>query len=115
MVIRLAFFQMPHKTQLSDNTKHLLTPFVFQVAGIRVNLNQFRDEMEQCVVNQEFSKAAELKQQIIELEEQKELLDSQENSFSQTVRSEEKVTYTIFSLCYSQSQKQIENSGMRKL
>ena len=52
------------------------------------------------MVNQEFSKAAELKQQIIELEEQKELLDSQENSFSQTVRSEEKVTYTInFSLC----------------
>ncbi|CAH3143074.1 unnamed protein product [Porites lobata] len=61
-----------------------------KVAGIRVKLNQFRDEMEQCVVNQEFSKAAELKQQIIELEEQKELLDSQEYSFSQTVRSEEK-------------------------
>ena len=100
MVVRLAFYQMPPKTQLSDNTKHLLTPFVFQVAGIRVKLNQFRDEMEQCVLNQEFSKAAELKQQIIELEEQKELLDSQENSFSQTVRSEEKVTYTInFSLC----------------
>ena len=49
------------------------------------------------MVNQEFSKAAELKQQIIELEEQKELLDSQENSFSQTVRSEEKVTY--ISMC----------------
>ena len=111
MVIRLAFFQMPHKTQLSDNRKHLLTPFVFQVAGIRVNLNQFRDEMEQCVVNQEFSKAAELKQQIIELEEQKELLDSQESSFSQTVRSEEKVTYTIFSLCYSQSQKKLKIQG----
>ena len=49
------------------------------------------------MVNQEFSKAAELKQQIIELEEQKELLDSQENSFSQTVRSEEKVIY--ISMC----------------
>ena len=70
---------------------------VFQVAGIRVKLNQFRDEMEQFVVNQEFSKAAELKQQIIELEEQKELLDSQEYSFSQTVRSEEKVIY--ISMC----------------
>ena len=45
------------------------------------------------MVNQEFSKAAELKQQIIELEEQKELLDSQEYSFSQTVRSEEKVIF----------------------
>lgn len=53
--------------------------------------------MEQFVVNQEFSKAAELKQQIIELEEQKELLDSQEYSFSQTVRSEEKVIY--ISMC----------------
>ena len=57
------------------------------------------------MVNQEFSKAAELKQQIIQLEEQKELLDSQETSFSQTVRSEEKVTYTIFHVCYSQSKK----------
>lgn len=55
------------------------------------------------MVNQEFSKAAELKHQIIELEEQKELLDSQEYSFSQTVRSEEKVIY--ISVCYSQSKK----------
>ena len=47
--------------------------------------------MEQCVTNQEFAKAAELKKQITELEEQKEILDSEENSFSQTVRSEEKV------------------------
>ena len=47
--------------------------------------------MEQCVTNQDFAKAAELKQQITELEEQKDILDSQENSFSQTVRSEEKV------------------------
>ena len=62
-----------------------------KVAGISVKLNQFRDEMEQCVTNQDFAKAAELKQQITELEEQKEILDSQENSFSQTVRSEEKV------------------------
>lgn len=61
-----------------------------KVAGIRVKLNQFRDEMEQCVTNQDFAKAAELKQQIIELEQQKDTLDSQENSFSQTVRSEEK-------------------------
>jgi len=61
-----------------------------KVAGIRVKLNQFRDEMEQCVTNQEFAKAAELKQQITELEEQKEVLDAAENSFSQTVRSEEK-------------------------
>lgn len=114
MVVRLAFYQMPPKTQLSDNTKHSLTPFVFQVAGIRVKLNQFRDEMEQCVVNQEFSKAAELKQQIIELEEQKELLDSQENSFSQTVRSEEKVIY-ITVCAIPKARKKIENSGMRKL
>lgn len=57
------------------------------------------------MVNQEFSKAAELKQQIIELEEQKELLDSQENSFSQTVRSEEKVINIYFYVCYSQSKK----------
>ena len=51
--------------------------------------------MEQCVVNQEFARAAELKQLITELEDQKEVLDSEENSFSQTVRSEEKV-YNIW-------------------
>lgn len=44
--------------------------------------------MEQCVTNQDFAKAAELKQQITDLEEQKEILDSQENSFSQTIREE---------------------------
>lgn len=44
--------------------------------------------MEQCVINQDFAKAAELKQQITDLEEQKEILDSQENSFSQTIREE---------------------------
>lgn len=43
------------------------------------------------MANQEFAKAAELKQQITELEEQKEVLDAAENSFSRTVRSEEKV------------------------
>ena len=60
------------------------------------------------MVNQEFSKAAELKQQIIELEEQKELLDSQENSFSQTVRSEEKVIY--ISMCATpKARKKMEN------
>lgn len=53
-----------------------------------MKLNQFRDEMEQCVSNQDFGRAAELKQQIAELEEQKEILDSEENSFSQTVREE---------------------------
>ena len=44
------------------------------------------------MTNQDFGRAAELKQQITELEEQKEVLESQENSFSQTIR-EEKVTF----------------------
>ncbi|XP_068710176.1 condensin complex subunit 3-like [Montipora foliosa] len=61
-----------------------------KVAGIHVKLNQFRDELEQCVTDQDFARAADLKQQITELEEQREILDSEENSFSQTVRSEEK-------------------------
>ena len=40
------------------------------------------------MTNQDFVKAAALKQQITDLEEQKEILDSQENSFSQTIREE---------------------------
>ena len=43
------------------------------------------------MTNQDFARAAELKQEITDLEEQKEALDSEENFFSQTVRSEEKV------------------------
>ena len=50
--------------------------------------------MEQCVTNQDFARAAELKQQIAELEEEKEILESEENSFSQTVR-EEKVNFPV--------------------
>lgn len=61
-----------------------------KIAGIHVKLNQLRDELEQCVTNQDFARAAELKQEITDLEEQKETLDSEENFFSQTVRSEEK-------------------------
>ena len=66
-------------------------PLLTQIAGIHVKLNQLRDELEQCVTNQDFARAAELKQEITDLEEQKETLDSEENFFSQTVRSEEKV------------------------
>ena len=64
--------------------------------------------------NQEFSKAAELKQQIIELEEQKELLDSQENSFSQTVRSEEKVIYVSMCAIPMKQGKKWKIAEMRK-
>ncbi|PFX25708.1 condensin complex subunit 3-like [Stylophora pistillata] len=59
-----------------------------KVAGMSVKLNQLRDEMEQCVMDQDFAKAAELKEQIADLGGQKEILDSQENSFSQTIREE---------------------------
>jgi len=69
-------------------TKEEKRQWELKVAGIRVKLNQFRDEMEQCVTNQDFGRAAELKQQITELEEQKEILESKENSFSQTIREE---------------------------
>ena len=44
------------------------------------------------MTNQDFGRAAELKQQITELEEQKEILESQENSFSQTVREEKVIS-----------------------
>lgn len=44
------------------------------------------------MTNQDFGRAAELKQEITELEEQKEILESQENSFSQTVREEKVIS-----------------------
>lgn len=64
--------------------------------------------------NQDFGRAAELKQQIAELEEQKEILDSEENSFSQTVREEkvndfENCSLKIKNKCKKSCQSSITN------
>lgn len=59
-----------------------------QLAGVKVKLNQLRDEMEECVSKQEFSRAAELKQMISELEEERDSLTQDEGLNLQVVREE---------------------------
>ena len=41
---------------------------MIQLAGVRVELNQVRDELEDCVEKQNFTRAAELKQRVEDLE-----------------------------------------------
>lgn len=59
-----------------------------QLAGVKVKLNQLRDEMEECVSKQEFSRAAELKQMISGLEEERDSLTQDEGLNLQVVREE---------------------------
>lgn len=53
-----------------------------------MKLNQLKDEMEECVSEQDFSRAAELKQKIAELEEEKDSLTQDEGASSQAIREE---------------------------
>ena len=48
------------------------------MAGIRVKLNQLRDELEMSVTAQEFEKAAEIKNKIVEVEHERTILEQEE-------------------------------------
>ncbi|XP_076461529.1 condensin complex subunit 3-like isoform X2 [Babylonia areolata] len=66
-----------------------------QVAKVRVELNQAREEMEQSVQRQEFQRAAELKEAIARLEQERAaLLDSSE-PLLQEVRTEKNDAVTV--------------------
>jgi protein-arginine kinase activator protein McsA len=53
-----------------------------------VQLNQARDELDECVQRQEFQRAAELKQQVIDLETSRQTLIKESQPQSQEVRVE---------------------------
>jgi hypothetical protein len=58
------------------------------VAKVRVNINQAREELETCVKNQEFQRAAELKESIHSLEQERSsLLNATEPSVEE-IRTE---------------------------
>ena len=60
----------------------------FQIAGIRVKLNQLREQLDEAIQAQDFTAAAEFKNQVSELEDQKESLIAQNALASQEVRQE---------------------------
>ncbi|XP_070541488.1 condensin complex subunit 3-like [Ptychodera flava] len=56
-----------------------------KLAGVRVELNQLRDELENCITHQDFNKAAEVKQRVEELEQSKaSLIEALQPSSQQT-------------------------------
>lgn len=61
------------------------------MAGIRVKLNQLRDELEKCVSAQDFEKAAEIKSKITEVEQDRSILEKEGTVVNNSQRIE-KVT-----------------------
>jgi condensin complex subunit 3 len=69
------------------------------VAEIRVELNQLKEELNECINNQDFSKAAELKAKIPELQSEKDSFLESAQPSSQEVRVT-KVLTQVMALCF---------------
>jgi len=67
-----------------------------QLAPIKVKLMQISDELENCVSTQDFTKAAELKQQITELEDERSAINESVSSVSMAVRQEKVQELVVF-------------------
>ena len=59
-----------------------------QIAQIRVEVNQLRDKLDQCVEKQDFNQASDVKARITELEEIKQMLMDESKPQSQELRQE---------------------------
>ena len=59
-----------------------------QIASIRVEVNQLRDELDKCVADQDFGRAAEIKSRISELDAQRLAILEDAQPKSQEVRTE---------------------------
>jgi len=70
-----------------------------QLAAIRVQLIQLKDEMDSCVEKQDFQRAAELKDSISELETSRQSLVNNATPPTAEVRTE-KVSIIVFCCCY---------------
>ncbi len=66
----------------------------FQIAGIRVELNQLREQLDESIQAQDFTAAAEIKTNITELDKKKQtLMEEAEALTSQEGRQEERVIF----------------------
>ena len=68
------------------------------MAAIRVQLNQVRDELDECVQKQDFQRAAELKQKVTDLETSRQTLIDESQPPSTEVRIEK-----VLNLCFCYS------------
>ncbi|XP_067656291.1 condensin complex subunit 3-like isoform X2 [Haliotis asinina] len=66
-----------------------------KIANIRVRQHQAKEELEECVRNQEFARAAELKRSVAELDAERSLLLEQGEPQSQEIRTEKNDPFTI--------------------
>lgn len=84
------------------NSIAVLYFFFVQLAGLKVELNMAKDELEDTINKQDFSKAAELKQKIEDLEMTRESLleETMNKTVVQEVRTE-KVQNKLFQTFYS--------------
>ena len=71
---------------------------VLQLAGVRVELNQLREELDECIRGQDFERAAEIKVKVAELDATKNSLLDDAQPKSQEVRTE-KVSMLACKLC----------------
>ena len=59
-----------------------------QVASVRVQLNQLREDLDEAVKNQDFNRANDIKTQIVELDAEKARLLESTESVTEEVRTE---------------------------
>ena len=74
-------------TRTQDNYEQNRSTY-FQIAGVRVELNQLREKLDEAIQSQDFAAAAEIKAQVNELEDKKECLISENVLASQEIRQE---------------------------
>ena len=72
-------------TKTQDNYEQFTS---FQIAGVRVELNQLREKLDEAIQTQDFAAAAKIKAQVNELEDKKECLISENVLASQEIRQE---------------------------
>ena len=60
----------------------------WQLAEVRVELNQLREELDECVTAQDFARAAEIKAKVAELDQVKARLLEDAQPQSQEIRTE---------------------------
>ena len=62
--------------------------FLFQLAKLRIELNELREALDDSVKGEDFARAAEIKEQIAELEKKSENINLANQAQNQTVRIE---------------------------
>ncbi len=85
-----------------------------KLAGVRVELNQLREELDECIKNQDFGRAAEIKFKVTELETSKQDLLDQSLPQTQEIREEKNDPKTLLK-CLTIAWEMLEFSSVTNL